>query len=167
MVHRGHLLGRFNYWAEQWQVANPKGTGDLIWTVNYGLVKSQNQSDHTMRDLTECKAKLATVLTEIAEFAVAEELPHFAQEFEMAKAALESDAPERDYYNEDFVCSDIYSLSARQVIYSAGRAWVFGGMGSWNDMGFEDKETNRKYEELSAHLYDAINEGIVSAVDLD
>jgi len=32
-------------------------------------------------------------------------------------------------------------------------------------MSFENKEINRKYEQLSAQLYDVINEGIMAAAD--
>jgi hypothetical protein len=43
-------------------------------------------------------------------------------------------------------------------------AWVFGGMGSWNDQGF-DGDDDRIYRELSDHLYDLLNQGICAAAN--
>jgi predicted butyrate kinase (DUF1464 family) len=51
---------------------------------------------------------------------------------------------------------------ARQLVFSAGSAWVFGGMGSWNDVVFDKDEDNETYERLSEQLYTRINEAIIA-----
>ncbi|MCC6412891.1 MAG: hypothetical protein IT270_14600 [Saprospiraceae bacterium] len=61
----------------------------------------------------------------------------------------------------------MHSHTALQLLYAADSAWVFGGMGSWNDQSFEDKEVNGRYERLSALLYNAINGAIMAAVNND
>jgi hypothetical protein len=43
-------------------------------------------------------------------------------------------------------------------------AWVFGGMGSWNDMGFEGAD-QKEYDHVSEQLFAALNETIQAAVD--
>jgi hypothetical protein len=43
-------------------------------------------------------------------------------------------------------------------------AWVFGGMGSWNDMGFEGPD-QKEYSCVSELLFHAINETIEAATD--
>ncbi|MBW3624663.1 MAG: hypothetical protein KY468_14755 [Armatimonadetes bacterium] len=48
-----------------------------------------------------------------------------------------------------------YSLLARQLLATATQAYVFGGMGSWNDIGFEGS-LQREYEKVSADLYEVI-----------
>ena len=45
---------------------------------------------------------------------------------------LNSKNPAVEYYN-DFIPGDALSLQARQLLFSASKAYVFGGMGSWND----------------------------------
>jgi hypothetical protein len=41
---------------------------------------------------------------------------------------------------------------------------VFGGMGSWNDQGF-DADTQLRYEALSEKLYQLLNRAIVVAAN--
>ena len=43
-------------------------------------------------------------------------------------------------------------------------AWVFGGMGSWNDLGFEGPEQT-EYDRVSERLFTALNETIQSAAN--
>lgn len=38
-------------------------------------------------------------------------------------------------------------------------------MGSWNDIVFEDKETNARYDQLSEQLYDVMIRGLVGAIN--
>jgi hypothetical protein len=52
-------------------------------------------------------------------------------------------------------------LTSKQIIFSAGSAWVFGGMGSWNDLGFDSKEDNKTCERLSERFYSNINKAII------
>jgi predicted butyrate kinase (DUF1464 family) len=56
-------------------------------------------------------------------------------------------------------------LTAKQLLFSAGNAWVFGGMGSWNDLGFDNKEDNETYDRLSEQLYSNINEAIIASTN--
>ena len=71
----------FDYWADRWKVTDLNAADKLIWTVSYGLTKTQKRSDYAKQNLAESKERLATALTEIAEFAQSSELPHFANEF--------------------------------------------------------------------------------------
>jgi hypothetical protein len=43
-------------------------------------------------------------------------------------------------------------------------AWVFGGMGSWNDLGF-DGEEQRTYDSLSEELCAALNMAVLEVVN--
>ena len=51
------------------------------------------------------------------------------------------------------------------MLKAAMSAWVFGGMGSWNDMGFEDAVTQSKYESVSESLFNVINEAIEASTN--
>ncbi len=35
-------------------------------------------------------------------------------------------------------------MDARQLMAAAAQAYVFGGMGSWNDMGFENPKYSKR-----------------------
>jgi hypothetical protein len=49
-----------------------------------------------------------------------------------------------------------------RVLNAAMAAWVFGGMGSWNDQALEPKE---EYERVSGALYAAVHRAIAAAVN--
>ncbi|MCC6989411.1 MAG: hypothetical protein IT181_10455 [Acidobacteria bacterium] len=56
------------------------------------------------------------------------------------------------------------SVDSLRLLAAARAAWVFGGMGSWNDQGFEG-ETQAQYEQLSDDLYRLLNTAIVTAAN--
>jgi hypothetical protein len=49
----------------------------------------------------------------------------------------------------------------------ASQAWVFGGMGSWNDLGFPDAADNDRYRAVTAGLYDAVLGAIAAAANVE
>jgi hypothetical protein len=51
---------------------------------------------------------------------------------------------------------------AASMLKAAQAAWVFGGMGSWNDMGF-DGDVQMEYGRLSDSLFNLLNEAIEAA----
>jgi hypothetical protein len=55
------------------------------------------------------------------------------------------------------------SAEARRLLACASKAWVFGGMGSWNDLGFDDPELKAEYERLTPRLFDAVLNAIAAA----
>jgi hypothetical protein len=58
-----------------------------------------------------------------------------------------------------------YGPRARSLLGRARAAWVFGGMGSFNDLGFAgDTPEAREYAELSHELYRAVVDGAAAAV---
>lgn len=58
-----------------------------------------------------------------------------------------------------------YSECAHRLLQGAGHADVFGGMGSWNDIGFSDQKRQATYERVSEHLYQAVCEAVVVAAN--
>jgi hypothetical protein len=41
--------------------------------------------------------------------------------------------------------------------------WVFGGMGSWNDLNFDPESENDRYNMLTSELYSAMTDAIQKA----
>jgi len=127
-------------------------------------IKNQHKSNLQI-DNQKIKEKLRQTLTEIAEFAFKQDLKSWGEQFDKAKLTLDSLTPESGYYHTDLIPADKYSLTAKQIIFSAGSAWVFGGMGSWNDLGFDNKEDKETYDRLSEQLYSNINEAIIAGTN--
>jgi len=65
-------------------------------------------------------------------------------------------------YHKDLAPDHLLDLPAKQVLAACQAAWVFGGMGSWNDLGFEG-EQQAEYDRISTALYDLLNTAIAAA----
>jgi hypothetical protein len=59
----------------------------------------------------------------------------------------------------------VLSDTQNRLLQVANRAWVFGGMGSWNDVGFQDEQLNAAYVAVSERLFNAVNVAITDAVN--
>ncbi|MFT3981261.1 MAG: hypothetical protein QM687_12370 [Ferruginibacter sp.] len=154
-----------NYWENRWEVTNQNAPDNKIWTVNYGLTLAKQHISNLKIDNQKIKNELGQVLAEIAGFAFKKDLQNWGELFENAKRILDSLNAEENYYHKDLIPVDNYSLIAKQILFSAGSAWVFGGMGSWNDLGFDRKEDTEIYDRLSAQLYSKINEAIIASIN--
>ncbi len=105
-------------------------------------------------DLNDALSDLRTILPEIEAFAREEKLDNFAECFANASKALASPPAETPWLHDvaRYAGFDQRQLSVLQAV---GHAWVFGGMGSWNDTG-----GGPRYDELSERLFAALNDTI-------
>jgi len=154
-----------NYWASRWEVTDQNAADRKVWTVNYFMLSERQPTRNLQIDNQLVKSKLAHTLSEITDFALRLNLHNWAEQFEKSSAVLDSVSPEDSYYHKDLIPLDNYSLTAKQILFSAGSAWVFGGMGSWNDLRFENKKDSDTYERLSEQLYSMINEAIIAGTN--
>lgn len=154
-----------NYWASDWEVTNKDAPNRKIWSVKYGLTAKNQQKNNIQIDNQTVKEKLRQTLSEISDFAYKQDLKCWGEKFDKAKLTLDSLNPENNYYHTDLLPIEKYSLTAKQIIFSAGSAWVFGGMGSWNDLGFDSEKDNESYDRLSEQLYSNIIEAIIAGTN--
>jgi len=75
--------------------------------------------------------------------------------------ALDHADSEAAAYN-DFYVPGTLEQDAACMLKAATHAWVFGGMGSWNDLGFEG-DTRKEYDRVSEGLFQVLNEAIAIA----
>jgi hypothetical protein len=159
------IEARNSDFSDFWQEVRCKNSN--AWNVTYGLtIPNQKQFDHPKYDINVQKQKLKTALSKIADFAAANENTSSWEEiFNNAKATLESEITDSEYYQT--LSPKGSSLKENlQLLIAAQESWVFGGMGSWNDFSFrDDEELAKKYDEVSAELYQAINESFIVAVN--
>lgn len=71
----------------------------------------------------------------------------------------------REAAEQRFLPACGYSNQARLLIAAANRAWVFGGMGSWNDLWFADAVVAQRYTRVTDEFYDAVLNAIFTAVN--
>jgi hypothetical protein len=160
-IYRRHS----NYWFNRWEVTNKDAPEGKIWSVSYGMIDKAQPTTDTQLDIREVYSLLDQALAAITDFAERQQLPEWANVFTKARAILSDDVPGTAYYHQDLLADKHYSLTARQVLFAAGAAWVFGGMGSWNDLGFNTAEESKTYNEVSAGLFDSINQSILAVAN--
>lgn len=152
-----------DYWDNRWEVTDQDEPDRKIWGVNYARTGMKQSTIDLQFDLSATKDKLDKTLTEIAAFAFAQDLTNWGELFENAKALLhDNKLPDTDH----LVPTSPFSVTARQLLLAASASWVFGGMGSWNDVGFSSDKEYAKYDKLSEQLHDGINEAIMAAVNI-
>lgn len=154
-----------DYWKVRWQVGDRESKGKKIWRVSYFRVLRREPSGQGQQEnLQKLKIQLSQCLEDIAPFSRSHNLDWFTKAFESGIARLESEAPLEGLFHEDIAPTGFLSLQASQLLGSAGAAWGFGGMGSWNDQGFEGPAQARN-EQLSEQLYQLLNRVIVAAAN--
>ncbi|MCW9706019.1 hypothetical protein [Fodinibius salsisoli] len=149
----------------RWLVEAAKAETSDFWEAKWEL-GDRNDPDQPLPDVPTLKVWLKQQLQEISAFAYKYEYANFGKCFDRGiKALTESPSAAADGYK---IFPDTYGSPAHHQLLNACRsAWVFGGMGSWNDVVFADDEVYAEYEELSDALFNLINLGLaVSATQI-
>lgn len=157
--------GKTELWAPEWRVADSKAPDQRIWAVRYRASEGPPLFPEIAGPTPNTAAAiLKTVLEEIGDFASRQGLGTWVPWFERAGRLLQGDASELPYH-ADLLPPAGYSPEARRLLNGCIGAWVFGGMGSWNDTGPDDPEELPRYEALSTELYEAVMNGLVAATN--
>jgi hypothetical protein len=145
--------------AEMWEGFDRLGEKDApdrkIWLTTYVLLGETQPGAMETAELGPALAKLRDVLPRIEAFAHREGYDNFADCFARALAALDGglEAPDQ---SDDDVRYTVMGPDQRRIRRAIDSAWVFGGMGSWNDISGAGPE----YDQLSESLFAALNEAI-------
>jgi hypothetical protein len=140
-------------WTIRWEVGARNAPGSRIWDLTASSVPVDHLQPSALT-VEEAGSILRSALREIDGFANRAGLDNWSPWFVRADALLDDPAPSPPY-QEDILPSNA-SLRRRQLAAAAVQAWVFGGMGSWNDMGPSVAADQGEYEHLSRQLYDAL-----------
>lgn len=164
-VHKGE--GKSQVWKSRWEVRDQHATNDRIWQVTYGLVQSAAFGPGAPAppgDLAALSSRLDRALVEITAFAERLSLSSFATSFRGALGCLRRPKEPNSAYHRDLAPPGVIPEEADALLSACQLAWVFGSMGSWNDMGFEGKD-GVEYERVSEQLYSALVGAITNAAN--
>jgi hypothetical protein len=145
-------------WQATWSVS--RGTDQKqqrIWAVEYGA-NSGSPAEINIANLPQVMKDLEAALTAAGTLAEEAGLVHWADWFAQALSLLYDPAPTIPYH-PDLLPASLQSPYCRQLLASASKAWVFGGMGSWNDDGLP-------YDPITYKLFDAVMRAIIAATNL-
>lgn len=152
-------------WYGGWKVTEESRIDNRIWSVEYRKVEYEIQSRNLQFDLDNMRKLLSETLLAITDFANRIGQKNYAMVFVKAMQTLDDSNPEIGFYHSDLLPEHVYSLEERQLLFAACRAWVFGGMGSWNDMALDDGPLEQEYQQVSSALYSAINQAVIAALN--
>jgi hypothetical protein len=133
------------------------------WRVDYLGYESTAARSDERRSLRDASEKLRNALVEAGETAAAMKEPGWDEWFRQALAQFDNDNPVARFHDDALPAG--YTLEARQLYAAAVGSWVFGGMGSWNDVMLDDADLKRRYDEVSADLYSAILRAFEAVLD--
>jgi hypothetical protein len=151
-------------WQARWQIGDKDAADKRIWRVEYGLIAQNAPEPLGDASITEITAQLAESLAEIEAFARRNSLESFAGCFSKAQNCLLSHDPFSLVHHRDLAPEGTLPITAARILAACQAAWVFGGMGSWNDLGFDGDDQN-VYQRLSDQLYGLLNKAICAGVN--
>jgi hypothetical protein len=150
-------------WTARWSPDRRDDPERRIWSIVYRAFAIPSPS-MTGESVDAACARLHEALDDAERFAREANLSDWASGF--ADAALRlSTEPATYSYHPDMLPRVGYGIAARQLLAAAERGWVFGGMGSWNDLGFSGPEQTARYEAVTKALYRAVTAAIAAAVN--
>jgi hypothetical protein len=150
-------------WVAHWEVSDRDAPDSKIWRVTYTQVGSFADNGEAPPALVHSAARLRNALQQIEVFAQAHDLGGFAETFRQASACLD-DRRSCVPYHRDLCVEGTLPALAESVLLAAQSAWVFGGMGSWNDMSFEGA-AQADYDGVSITLFEALRTAITDATN--
>ena len=148
-----------------WEVEDLHAADQRIWDVRYHGAVLGEEVEPPRPSLAESELRLREALHAARDFAAANGFREWADVFEGALA--DAPAAPTDGGDEFDLLPVTASDAARSLAAMASRAWVFGGMGSWNDVGVSDPAARETYERVSEDLYQAVLQALVAATNAD
>jgi hypothetical protein len=150
-------------WRAKWSIKNQRNPQQRIWSVEY-LGISPYLAQVKFPRVDDAAKELYDALNDARAFSEKANLGFWGEYFTEAIELLGHSAPVIPYH-PDLLPPGFRVLSSRQLLASACKAWVFGGMGSWNDVYFENRSLKKDYHSVTTRLYRATMNAIGSATN--
>lgn len=156
--------GGSRLWQADWHVGDREAPESRIWVVRY---QSRPVAIEPQRpDVFDTAHTLDQTLERAARFSERQGL-HWGTLFTRARQHW-SGAADPAWPDPDQLFPPGWpDPDSRRLAAMAATAWVFGGMGSWNDLGFVDQAAQTEYEQISRDLYAAVLRACVAAANVD
>jgi hypothetical protein len=152
-----------DWWMSRWKFSRRDAPEHGAWRVQYGLVARSSEPAARDAEAAQVGASFRSALVDILAFSRAHDVDIFSEMFARALVALDGRGDGIEYHKD--LCPAGMLEPVHQLLLEAAQdAWVFGGMGSWNDLTFEG-EAARQYEAVSEALYIAVTAAICCAAN--
>lgn len=162
-----HTTGRrASVWVPTWEVGDRNAADKRIWSVRFAGSKVDSSAAPSRPAIGATAEALKTALVEASHFARTNDLTSWADWFDDAVRRSEGDVPEIPYH-PDMAPPTAVGAEALRLLAMAGKSWVFGGMGSWNDVWLEDQAARSRFDEVSGRLYKCMLDAFVAATNAE
>lgn len=155
--------GQSSYLRAGWVVDRARATDSKMWRATYAQVTGPS-TNAGAQSVPHAIAQLKDALNEIARFADRQHLSNWHANFVAALDAFDPAKPARFDNCADLTPPGVLPPDARTLLDACQRAWVFGGMGSWNDLGFQEPDQS-EYDRVSERLYQAVVNGLIAGAN--
>jgi hypothetical protein len=155
--------GHRDHWTTHWQTAPARAGDGKIWSITYRLTHRVDYSLKPHEPLLPIVKEMKTALASIRHFTDARQMQHWTDIFDSALQCLDLEPSFPDYVKP--VCLNHYPRDAQRLLAASYRAWVFGGMGSWNDLVFSLTQDNETHDSLSRLLHATIVRAVQESVN--
>jgi hypothetical protein len=159
-VVAGFPGGRRERWSGRWAVTAPLDPEQRIWHAEFHGAPTRSKRSHSMTRHDAARRLDAALDAAVALVGGRQHFESWEKTFRDARSVLSSASPEIPYHPD--LLPEGYFLEARRLLAAASHAWVFGGMGSWNDVALLDDE---RYKPVTAELFEAVLESVVAATN--
>jgi hypothetical protein len=151
-------------WDPAWDLGDREAPDKRIWRVHYGLVGEGMALPPDPAPVDDVAGELRAFLPEIEALARRQGWPTWGDCFAQARRHLDEEKPAAPRYHHDIAPDGLLPNPAARLLACCAQAWVFGGMGSWNDVA-PDEADREAYGQLSDRLFDLVARGICAAVN--
>ena len=159
--------GQLNYWQAYWPIGHRNAVDQHIWRVQYDETDLRPPNGLPVASVAELSEQLSSTLVSIEQFATEHQL-NLAARFRKVNHSLSADGEwlVAEHYYTDLDPVGSLSLPARRLLACCEDAYVFGGMGSWNEerIGLEG-DASRSYRVLSDQLFELLNRSLCAAAN--
>jgi hypothetical protein len=156
--------GFFDLWVPSWKTSHNRTASERIWSVTYEVFKQNRSFVPHCHSLGEEAEQLSAALRSIRGFASEQKLDFWVKFFSEALDLLRDPDPVIPYH-PDLLPEGRHSVESRRLLASAFKGWVFEGMGSWNDISFNDNSLVDAQRRVTQQLQGAVVNSIFAATN--
>lgn len=156
--------GRPSLWIPSWEVGDRDAPDNRIWSVRLVGSWADDLDAPSPPHVDDAAEALRLSLIDAGDVARGQNLDFWANWFDEAIRCWEVDDTEIPFH-PDMAPGASVSTEAFRLLAMATKSWVFGGMGSWNDVWLEEPAAQGRIDEVSRRLYEHMLEAFVAATN--